>query len=864
MSQFLGFAIPGIPFGCTYAIVAVGLVLTYQATGVFNFAFGAQAYTSAFIYTRLVENDHMPIWLAFVISVVILAPALGQIFDRVLFRKIPNTNTTAKLVMGISLFVGIPALLPVIFGSQDLYNSPSILFNPDTVYFRVFDTPINGIDASSVVITAVVLIALVVLMRFTSLGLQMRGAVESRRLVQLDGVNSGKVVAIAWAVSSLLAGLAGVMLAPSYGQLQADDYATLLVAAFAAAAWAALRSMPIAALVGILMGVAGNVLQGYLPSSSTLSAAALPSLPFIVLVGALLFVPELRSLDDTKDPLASVDPPAPPTAVAARAPQLTRIIRPAWYVLIAVFAISMLTWIPETWESVFNAGLAYSTIFLSITLITGMGGQLSLCQATLAGVGAFTAAQLANHIGLNLLLGALAGAALAGIVAVILALASLRLKGLGLALMTIAAALFFDNSVFTQGTVSNGQALSVQSKWIGLGIFNPNGHSLFILEVVVLAVCTIGVLLVRKGTVGQYLSAMRGSETAAAGMGINLTWQRVMIFALSGVVAGIGGTMLIIQQQSVNAEQFNYQLSLAFVVIVVTTGVGTVEGAIQAGISFMVIEQLLTLLPARFGGDSLVFVLFAAGALQYANHPEGILEFQKRRWTLKIEQLIWRDRTSSSARIGRARVGAAESARPSNRPAGPMPAAARWRIACSLSPRRRSTMASGTPLLDIQGVSKSFGGIAAVNHMTFSVESGRERGPGRSQRGRQDDPVQLRLRAAAGRGGSGGAGRDPHRAVARLPAGPAGHRAHLPAGRGLPRHERPGAPAGRRAGPTRRRTAVARPVQPQPDRSGMSSSGSMPSSTSSASATGPTPRSAPSDWDRAGWSSWPGPSSPIR
>jgi branched-chain amino acid transport system permease protein len=160
------------------------------------------------------------------------------------------------------------------------------------------------------------------------------------------------------------------------------------------------------------------------------------------------------------------------------------------------------------------------------------------------------------------------------------------------------------------------------------------------------------VLLVRKGTVGQYLSAMRGSETAAAGMGINLTWQRVMIFALSGVVAGIGGTMLIIQQQSVNAEQFNYQLSLAFVVIVVTTGVGTVEGAIQAGISFMVIEQLLTLLPARFGGDSLVFVLFAAGALQYANHPEGILEFQKRRWTLKIEQLIWRDRKSSAGSSG--------------------------------------------------------------------------------------------------------------------------------------------------------------------------------------------------------------------
>src|ERR1700730_1647283 len=162
------------------------------------------------------------------------------------------------------------------------------------------------------------------------------------------------------------------------------------------------------------------------------------------------------------------------------------------------------------------------------------------------------------------------------------------------------------------------------------------------LEMVVLVVCVIAVLLVRNGTTGQYLSAMRGSETAAAGLGINLAWQRVLIFALSGVVAGIGGTMLIIQQQSINPQQFNYQLSLAFVVIVVTTGVSTVEGAIQGGIGFMVISQLLTYLPARYGGNSLTFVLFAAGALTYAAHPEGILEYQKRRWTMRFERLLFR------------------------------------------------------------------------------------------------------------------------------------------------------------------------------------------------------------------------------
>jgi branched-subunit amino acid ABC-type transport system permease component len=641
VEQFLGFAIPGIPFGCTYAMVAVGLVLTYQATGVFNFAFGAQAYLSAFIFTLLVQNEHMPIWLAFVLSVVLLAPVLGLALDRYLFRKIPNSNATAKLVTGITLFVGIPALLPVIFGSSNQYNPPSILFNPDTVYFHIGNTPFNGLYLTSLVATALVLLALTALMRFTNLGLQMRGAVESRRLIQLDGVNAGRVVAVAWAVSSLMAGLAGVLLAPATGQLQAQDYATLMVAAFAAAAWAVLRSLPIAALVGIIIGVADTLLEGYLPASSVWSSATLSSLPFVVLIAALLIVPGLRRLGDATDPLASIDPPTPPTTAALRAPQVDRIIKIGWYVLLAAFVVSMLTWMPKTWENVFNAGLAFSVIFLSITLITGMGGQLSLCQATLAGVGAFTAAQLANHLGLSLLLGGLVGAVAAGAVAVVLAVASLRLRGLGLALMTIAAALFFDSAIFPQLSNSNGSPLSVQAKWVGLDILNPDGHAFFVTGLIVLVVCVIAVLLVRKGTTGRYLSAMRGSETAAAGLGINLTWQRVLIFGISGVVAGIGGTMLTIQQQAVSAENFNYEFSLAFVVIVVTTGVSTVEGAINAGFGFVIIQQLLTYLPARLGGDSLVFVLFAFGAIQYAAHPEGVLEFQKRRWTMRMERLMF-------------------------------------------------------------------------------------------------------------------------------------------------------------------------------------------------------------------------------
>jgi branched-chain amino acid transport system permease protein len=643
VEHFLGFAIPGIPYGCTYAIVAVGLVLTYQATGVFNFAYGAQAYIAAYSFTKLVQNEHLPVGLAFLISVVVLSPLLGLAFDRLLFSRIPNSNTMAKLVTGISLFVGIPSLLSVLFGSSNTYSPPSILFDPNTVYFRVFGTPVNGIYITTVVTTALILIALVALMRFTSLGLQMRGAVESRRLIELDGVNAGRVVAMAWMVSGLMAGLAGVLLAPIYGELQFSDYAALMVAAFAAAAWAVLRSLPIAALVGILMGVVATTLQGYLPVSSVWSSAVLTSLPFIVLVAALLVVPGLRTLDTTKDPLSSVDPPTPPSAATIRAPQLDRFSRVGWYVLLGAFVVSMLTWIPTTWENVFNAGIVYSVVFLSITLITGMGGQLSLAQATLAGVGAFTAAQLANHLGLNLLLGGLVGAVAAALVAVVLAFASVRLRGLGLALLTIAAALFFDYTVFPQLTSSNGAAINISPKWVGLGITDPNGHAFFILAMAVLLACILVVNLVRRGTTGRFLGAMRGSETAAAGMGINLRWQHIVIFAISGAVAGVGGTLSSIQQQQVNPQLFVYEISLVFVVVVVTTGANTVEGAVQAGFGFVILQQLLTYVPARLGGNSLVVVFFAFGALTYAAHPEGILEYQKRRWTLRIQGILFKN-----------------------------------------------------------------------------------------------------------------------------------------------------------------------------------------------------------------------------
>ena len=641
MGQFLSYAIPGIPYGCTFAIVAVGLVLTYQATGVFNFAFGAQAYVSAYVYALLTEHG-MNRFGAFAVSVLLLAPLLGLLFDRLLFSRIARANVTAKIVSALGLFVGLPSLLAVVFGSATRYAPPSVLLNPATVYFHVGSTPINGIELATVIVTVVVVVALMVLLRYTAYGLKMRAAVESGRLLELDGVNASAVVSSAWMISSLLAGLAGVLLAPQYPTVSSNTYAVLLVAAIAAAALGALRSIPLALVGGIALGVVEGLASGYFAPGSILHTGLLPAIPFLALVFLLLFLPGMRSLDEPNDPLSSVDPPIPPSITTTRSRDIDRVVRVGRWALAIFFVFSVLTWVPGNWVFTLSTGIALSTIFLSITLITGMGGQLSLCQATFAGIGAFAAGQLALHAGLPILLGAVTGALLAAVIGAVAALPALRLRGLPLALLTLSFALLADYVAFPPSWAGGPvTGLNVPRPQIGpINFATSSTRAFFLLALVMLVLASTVVLLIQRGTLGRFLGAMRGSPVGAASIGINLSWTKVLLFALSAGLAGLGGAVYGSLQQVVTPVDFNYEFSLIFVVVVVTTGVNTVEGAIQAGIGFVVIQQLLSYLPGRAGSGSLTVLLFALGALTYARHPEGVVEYQKRIWTERFEGLF--------------------------------------------------------------------------------------------------------------------------------------------------------------------------------------------------------------------------------
>jgi branched-chain amino acid transport system permease protein len=661
VSNFLNYAIPGVPQGCEYALIAVGLVLTFRATGVFNLAFGAQAFVAAFAYDLLNQYQDWPQWAAFIVAVLIISPALGLALDRFLFRHIPTASTTAKVLSTVGLLIAIPLIIPILFGSSTRTQIGYLWLNPQIVYVHLYQTPLNGTVIATTVITLVVVAGLVALFRWSGIGLQMRAVVESRRLAQLEGVNSAGVAAFAWALSSALAGLAGVLMLPQGQTLdptQTLDFTTLLVAGLTAAALASFRSIPKALMWSVVLGVVQNLLVWLLPSGSVLQQNIKPALPFVVLVGVLLFNPRIRNLEQSTDPLASVDPPPPPPSVQIRDRRLDLPTKWGWRILLAGFVVSSLTWLPDNWVFPFAIGVVFSIIFLSITLITGMAGQLSLCQATFAGVGGFFAGQIAEHFGVPILIGAVLGGIVAAAVGVLVALPALRLSGLPLTLVTLAFAIFADEVLFQynwSGGGDTGITVPRPSSYFGIG--SPGDSHFLILAMVILALVMGAVTLVQKGTVGRYLAAIRGSQTGAASLGISLTRAKITVFALSAGIAGLGGALYASAQTQVAATDFSYEFSLVFVVAVITTGAMTIEGAVQAGIGLAIFQQILNLyVPARFNG--IEFILFAFGTLTYARHPEGIVEYQRTQWMNRMAKLFQR----WDQRKGRATSGSAGAA----------------------------------------------------------------------------------------------------------------------------------------------------------------------------------------------------------
>ena len=536
-----------------------------------------------------------------------------------------------KLVPALGLLIAIPSVMQLIFGTAQRLSPPAVALNPNEVYFRVDTVAVTGEEILTTAVTVVIVAALALVFRSSTIGLEMRAVVESPRMTELDGIHADRVGMFAWVLSSLFAGLAGVLLAPIYASLDPANFTALLVAAAAAAAVGGFSSLPLTLIGGVLLGIVQEILGGYLPSGTVLAAGLRPSFPFLVLAVLLVAGRSFRPAATFGDPLAGCDPPA----VSLRPPgRITEVALGSWAFaafLVAVFVVVTVVVVPGNWEYTLTEGLVVAVILLSITVLTGMSGQISLCQASFAAIGAFTAGQLATHFGTAVLVGAVAGGALAAVVGVLISLPGLRLGGIALALFTLSFALLGDNVLFQYSWSGNGASGLVVPRPLVAGLSFAGNGAFFFLSLIVLAIASGAVWLIQHGTIGEELAALRSTEVGSASVGINVRRMRIIAFALSAALAGIGGALYASLQQTVSPSDFNYEFSLIFIVIVATIGVYSITGAIAAGLAYTVIQELISNLPSRFGG--LLAVIFGLAAVTYVRHPEGVVEYG-RRWIL--------------------------------------------------------------------------------------------------------------------------------------------------------------------------------------------------------------------------------------
>jgi ABC-type branched-subunit amino acid transport system permease subunit len=492
----------------------------------------------------------------------------------------------------------------------------------------------------------------------------MRAVVESPRMTELAGIRADRVSAFAWALSSVFAGMAGVLIAPRFNTLAAADFFNLVVVAIAAAALGRLVSLPRALIGGLALGIFIALLNTFLPRWSADNAwleaiqeNIAPAVPFVVLFGVLVLWPAIRRTREAADPLAGVDPPPPAPVAATRSRGLTVATRVFALGFFGIVGLIIFFRADQSWVFVVTQAVIFATIYLSITVITGFAGQISLCQGAFAAIGGFTVFQLADRYDMSVMVAALIGAAVAAACGALLSLPVLRLGGVWFAIATLAFAFFFDSVMVKLSWIGGGDTALLEGTRVPRPTIGPwdfaNDLSFLGLALAVFVLASIAVIRIREGTVGRTLQALRGSEVAAASIGISPARARIVAFAVSAFIAGLGGAMLSMLQENVNyTNSFAPFTALFWLVLVVALGSRTVEGAAIAGASFALFDvvilrgELLGWIlrsPDRIPGIFPIspkwrLVLFGLLTIQFAHHPEGLVENGKRQWMRRLER----------------------------------------------------------------------------------------------------------------------------------------------------------------------------------------------------------------------------------
>ena len=596
MTTFLAYTVVGFATGCIYALTASGLVVTYTTSGIFNFAHGAIGMLMAFTFWELTVEHGWPQWLALLVVLGVFAPLLGALIERLIMRRLHGAPTSARLIVTLGLLLAFIGIASMRWNPGDARVLPEFFAGH---HVRVFSINITYHQVTMISAAVLVAIFLRLLLFRTNIGIAMRAVVDDPELASLNGADPDRVAAVSWAIGATLAGAAGILLAPII-TLDIVLLTLLVINGYAAAMVGRLRSLPLTFAGGIALGLARSYSIWKLPTN--LLHYIEPVLPIIFLYVVLLVLPQapLRA--------GRLGTGRRPPRVAGLRESIAGAVA---FLAIAAVVAAVLS--PADLTTV-GQGVVFALIMLSLVLLTGYAGQISLAQMSFVGLGAFS---MGKWFGGFSPWGIVAGALLAGAVGAVAALPALRLQGLYLALSTLAFAQAMTKLVFQNENVFGyAGRLAVHRPRIG-GVSFENDRAFFMLTCTVFALAGIGVLTLRRGRFGRRLVAMKDSPAACATLGINLTLTKLAVFTISAALAGVAGAFYGGLRGQVGPSDFEFLNSLALLLLVSTAGINTVGGALAAGVTFGLFPKVQQAFP-RF--RNLTFTAAGLGALAIARY----------------------------------------------------------------------------------------------------------------------------------------------------------------------------------------------------------------------------------------------------
>lgn len=605
MSDLLPFLVAGIASGSVFGLAALGLVVTYKTSGIFNFGHGAVAAVGAFTFYELRVNRGVPWPLAALFCLLVLGPVLGIVQERLAAGLAP-VRLAMKVVATVGLILVVAGATSLIYGSSPRDFPP---FLPQGTV-SLAGVQISMAQLITMALSVGAAVALFVLFRATTLGVAMRGVVDDPTLLGLTGMSPRAVRRRAWIIGSTLAVASGILLAPFTG-LDTIQLTLLVVQSFGAAAIGRFSNLPLTFLGGLLIGMAGSLLVRF-SGDVTWLALSQPALPFVVLFVALLVA----------TPAVVADPGRLRRVAGAAKRELPLRVRRSGTGALLVVGL-LLPFLVGVRIQSFSNGLVSAIVFLSLGLLVWTSGQVSLCHAAFVAVGAATTGHLLAA-GVPWLLAVL----LAGLVVVplgaIIAIPAIRLSGIYLALATLGFGVLLQYLCYNRGFMFGelGQLAVPRPSAAWLGLDPSSDRSYYYVVLVAFVACAALVQAVLRMRLGRLLRALADSPLALATHGAPVNKVRLLVYVISAFLAGAAGGLSGSLAGTASATAYTYFNSLIYLAVLALYGtrVGIVP-ALSAGVALSVVPSYLP----GVGADwfTLLFGVAAIGAALTSDRTHG-------------------------------------------------------------------------------------------------------------------------------------------------------------------------------------------------------------------------------------------------